>query len=106
MLHDALLEATGDELMDPEEIEIGKCYFFQTFGFFYVGKVTHRSFTTVTLSPCCWIPEVGRHTQAMESLDFAEVEVYPQPYKLSLVYVYGAMQIDEKKMPRKQKPAV
>lgn len=57
--------------------EIGKNYFIRTVTMYITGKLEAVYEHELVLSSAAWIAEVGRFADAMKSIDFEEVEPFP-----------------------------
>lgn len=56
---------------------VGKIYFIRTVTHHYIGRLRSVGPHELILVDAAWIPDDGRFTQAMETGDFNEVEMYP-----------------------------
>jgi hypothetical protein len=62
-----------------KSFEIGKCYLIRTVTYFQLGRLIgfgNRN-QELILENVSWIADTGRFTQAMQSGDFFEVEMFP-----------------------------
>ena len=61
----------------PNPFNIGKNYFIRTVTHHHTGKLVAVTPTELVLENAAWIADDGRVTQALESGNFSEVEMFP-----------------------------
>jgi hypothetical protein len=68
---------------------VGQAYYVETFGKFFVGRVSHLTGTTVTLDQAAWVAQTGRYSEflAKGRADGMEVEPMGDGLELSLAYI-------------------
>jgi hypothetical protein len=63
---------------DDSHWQVGKLYFIRTVTMNHTGKLVKVSDKELVLEGAAWIADSGRFTQALESGDFSEVEMFPK----------------------------
>lgn len=74
---------------EKQFFEKGKNYFVRTVTMYYAGKLVSANDKEIVLTNCAWIADTGRFTQALESGNFNEVELFPT--KANVLINRGAM---------------
>ena len=65
----------------------GRSVFSRTVTHSFTGRVVGESHGLVVLESAAWIADTGRFSDALESLDFAEVEPLPSPYHVNIACI-------------------
>lgn len=71
-----LLDGNGNVENCP--YKIGSNYFIRTVTYHHCGRLVGVTPTELVLENAAWIADSGRFTQALESGDFSEVEMFPK----------------------------
>jgi hypothetical protein len=83
---DAIEEAGG-----MLHYEIGRAYYIETFGRYYVGRVREVTATAVVLDSAAWVAYTGRLSEFLAAgrADGMEVEPLGDGWRVPLAYVSG-----------------
>ena len=85
-------------------LEVGKSYLFRTVTMIYTGKIKVMVKEEIVLEKAAWIADTGRWADAVKDPDkFSEVEPYPGYVILFRGAMLDIAEIDESKLPTKQK---
>ena len=74
----ALQQAVGMPAEQSNPYRIGGLYFIRTVTFYYTGRLVQVTPQELVIEDAAWIADTGRFTQALEKLDFGEVEMFPK----------------------------
>jgi hypothetical protein len=90
-----LLSLVKGETVKPNPFTsyIGKIVFIRTVTYHLSGKVEETCGDFVKLSKAAWIADSGRYTQAVETGEFSEVEVYKNPIHVNIQSVIDFCEI-------------
>jgi len=66
-------------------------YFIQTPTHYFIGTLVNITDTELQLQNCSWIADTGRLTQALQTGNFIEVELYPNPLIIPRTSIICAM---------------
>ena len=91
----------GSKSQNPFADLIGKNVFIRTVTYHYTGKIERIIGDFVELSKAAWIADSGRFTQAVETGDFDEVEIYKNPIRINTTGIVDFTEIS--KLPESQK---
>lgn len=64
--------------------KVGAGYFIRTVTYHYTGECVDITDKEIILRRAAWIADSGRFTQAMATLQFNEVEVYPAESRVAI----------------------
>jgi hypothetical protein len=69
-------------LLQPQNVvstawEIGKCYLIRTVTMIDTGRLVEVTPHELVLTDAAWIADTGRFADSLKSLDFSEVEPFP-----------------------------
>ena len=89
-------------LQDGSPWQIGKNYLIRTVTMIDTGKVVAVTAQEIVLEDAAWIADTGRFAQALESVEFVEVEPFPSG---KVIIGRGSIvdAVEVKTLPRKQK---
>lgn len=73
------------------DIEVGKAYYLETFGKFYVGKVVSLTGTALTLDSAAWVASTGPYHEFLANGKTSNMEVEPMGDGVQLPLAYLAM---------------
>lgn len=73
-----LAEIIGNKPQPGHPYRIGKNYFIRTVTMNHAGRLVEVFDHELVLESASWIADSGRFTQALESGDFNEVEMFPK----------------------------
>ncbi len=68
----------GGQVASSGAWEIGKNYLIRTVTHIQTGRVVSVDQNEIVLEDAAWIADTGRFTGALESVEFSEVEMFPQ----------------------------
>jgi hypothetical protein len=73
---------------------VGKNYFIQTVTLYFTGKLMAITDKFIVLSSAAWIADTGRFTQAIDSGNFDEIEIYKNPIIIPIGAIVVATEIN------------
>ena len=65
----------GNQPENP--FKIGQCYLIRTVTMIQTGRLVQVTQSELVLEDAAWIPDTGRFSDALRSLDFNEIEPFP-----------------------------
>ena len=67
-----------EQTKQPHPYLVGENYFIRTVTMFHTGKLVGVFDNELLLENAAWIADTDRFTQALETCEFSEVELFPQ----------------------------